>query len=117
MGEFESVDTGPSVTHVSFQDRKTAERFYYSVQGKELPGIEGRLELSWVTTPLPPVGTTKPAGNGEAGAAHASAEDKEQEHGVMADFDDDPRRERSAELQDEKRPVNMDYEVADEDGW
>lgn len=115
MGEFESVDTGPTVTHVSFQDRKTAERFYYSLQGKELPGIEGRLELSWVNTPLPPVNTTKTTGNGETGATHTHTEEKE--HDAMAGFDDHPRRERSAELQDEERPVNMDYEVADEDGW
>lgn len=35
----------------------------------------------------------------------------------MAGFDDQPRRERSAEPQQEDRAVNMDYEVAEEDTW
>ncbi|KAM0420592.1 hypothetical protein ACHAPT_011638 [Fusarium lateritium] len=117
LGEFESVNTGPTVTHVSFQDRKTAEKFYYSLQGKELPGINGRLELSWVSTPLPPVGTAKTVSKGEANAAAHTSSAEDKEHDAMAGFDDHHRRERSAELQDEERPVNMDYEVADEDGW
>lgn len=35
----------------------------------------------------------------------------------MAGFDDQPKRERSAEPQREDRAVNMDYELADEDLW
>ncbi|PCD43686.1 hypothetical protein AU210_002776 [Fusarium oxysporum f. sp. radicis-cucumerinum] len=107
LGEFESVDTAPETTHVSFQDRKTAEKFYYSLNGKELPGIEGRLELAWVNTPLPPV---KTLGNDDA-PRHGVEDD------AMADFDDQPRREKSAEPQREERAVNMDYEVAEEDAW
>ncbi|KAF5026719.1 hypothetical protein F66182_1187 [Fusarium sp. NRRL 66182] len=110
LGEFESVDTAPNTTHVSFQDRKTAERFYYTLHGKELPGVDGRLELAWVNTPLPPV---KPIGNDEM--PDGSGEDKEED--AMAGFDDQPKRERSAEPQREQRAVNMDYEVAEEDGW
>ncbi|KAJ4270398.1 hypothetical protein NW762_002079 [Fusarium torreyae] len=110
LGEFESVDTGPETTHVSFQDRKTAEKFYYSLHGKELPGVDGRLELTWVNTPLPPV---KTANNDDA--AHAVGEDKEDD--AMAGFDDQPKRERSVEPQREERAVNMDYEVAEEDAW
>ncbi|KAG8667258.1 hypothetical protein FPOAC2_12416 [Fusarium poae] len=110
LGEFESVDTGPEVTHVSFQDRKTAEKFYYSLHGKDLPGVEGRLELAWVSSPLPPVRTrSNDDGSGDGGY------DKEDD--AMAGFDDQPKRERSAEPQPEDRAVNMDYEVAEEDAW
>ncbi|KAF5243674.1 hypothetical protein FAUST_2757 [Fusarium austroamericanum] len=110
LGEFESVDTGPEITHVSFQDRKTAEKFYYSIHGKGLPGVEGRLDLAWVNTPLPPIKTRSndyvPGDDGD---------DKEDD--AMAGFDDQPKRERSAEPQREDRAVNMDYELADEDVW
>ncbi|CAJ0549038.1 Ff.00g026510.m01.CDS01 [Fusarium sp. VM40] len=110
LGEFESVDTAHETTHVSFQDRKTAERFYYSLHGKELPGVEGRLDLAWVNTPLPPVKT-----NSHQDTSRDGGEDKEDD--AMAGFDDQPRRERSAEPQQEDRAVNMDYEVAEEDTW
>ncbi|KAJ4012867.1 hypothetical protein NW752_006138 [Fusarium irregulare] len=110
LGEFESVDTAPEITHVSFQDRKTAERFYYSLHGKELPGVEGRLDLAWVSTPLPPVKTT-----GNDDVPGDGGDDKEDD--AMAGFDDQPGRERSAEPQQEDRAVNMDYEVAEEDAW
>ena len=110
LGGFDSVDTGPETTHVSFQDRKTAEKFYYSLHGKELPGVDGRLELTWVNTPLPPVKTTN-----NDDTPHAGGEDKEDD--AMAGFDDQPRRERSVEPQREERAVNMDYEVAEEDAW
>lgn len=55
LGEFESVEPSATTTFVSFRDRKTAEKFYNSLHGSELPGVEGKLELSWVNTPLPPV--------------------------------------------------------------
>ncbi|KAF4991570.1 hypothetical protein FGRMN_7688 [Fusarium graminum] len=110
LGEFESVDTAPETTHVSFQDRKTAERFYYSLHGKELPGVEGRLDLAWISTPLPSVKTTS-----HHDTSRDAGEDKEDD--AMAGFDDQPGRERSAEPQQEDRAVNMDYEVAEEEAW
>ncbi|KAI5463144.1 hypothetical protein BGZ63DRAFT_352741 [Mariannaea sp. PMI_226] len=115
LGEFESVDSSSSVTNVSFQDRKTAERFYYSLHGKELPGIEGRLELAWVSTPTPPI--SKPnvtLGNGIS-TTEAGGDDKDD---AMAGLRDDDEEEEGEVVPDrEERAVNMDYEVADEDGW
>lgn len=109
MGEFESVDTNPSVTHVSFRDRKTAERFYYSLHGNELPGVEGKLELSWVNSPLPPVNLKKSAheesGTVTPGDAMAGMDDAREEGEVR-------EKERDANA----TPVNMDYEVGDY-GW
>ncbi|PHH90533.1 hypothetical protein CDD83_3375 [Cordyceps sp. RAO-2017] len=92
LGEFESVETAPSVTHVSFQDRKTAERFYASLHGKELPGVDGKLELSWAGAP--PLAPTSGLSDDGAGG----------------DDDDDAKDEAP-------RPVDMDYEVGDDDAW
>lgn len=102
LGEFESVETTPSVTNVSFQDRKTAERFYYSLHGKELPGVEGRLDLSWV--------------NAEAAAARKPIEGSTM---VLSDDDADDEGGTKDELAppEEQRQVDMDYEVGDDDAW
>ncbi|KAK2612713.1 hypothetical protein QQS21_001330 [Conoideocrella luteorostrata] len=105
-GEFESVDTTPSITHVSFRDRKTAERFYFSLHGKELPGINGKLELSWVNTPLPPVNVKKLTQD-ESGAAIPGD--------VMVEVEDATEEPRDEQV--EPRAVNMDYEVGDDYGW
>ncbi|UNI21965.1 hypothetical protein JDV02_007904 [Purpureocillium takamizusanense] len=109
QGEFSSVETSPSVTHVSFPDRKTAEKIYFSLHGKELPGVEGKLDLAWVNTPLPPVPVQKPQEDVSVGiledAGTGSTEDA-QEH---------PKDEHNAK--EERRHVDMDYEVGDDDGW
>ncbi|GJN67072.1 hypothetical protein PLIIFM63780_004544 [Purpureocillium lilacinum] len=108
QGEFSSVETSPSVTHVSFPDRKTAEKIYFSLHGKELPGVEGKLDLTWVNTPLPPLPVNKPqedvsmgVPDDPVGPAESAQEHLKDEHA--------PREER--------RHVDMDYEVGDDDGW
>ncbi|KAK7409451.1 hypothetical protein QQX98_008359 [Neonectria punicea] len=113
LGEFESVDPAAAVTHVSFQDRKTAEKFYYSLHGKELPGVDGRLDLAWVSTPLPPVKPNRPADDTGA-TSSAMADDKDD---VMTGLRDAPLEEGEVVQRRGDRAVNMDYEVADEDGW
>ncbi|KAH6607752.1 hypothetical protein Trco_004065 [Trichoderma cornu-damae] len=107
LGEFESVETTPSVTHVSFQDRKTAEKFYCNLHGKELPGISGTLDLSWVNTPLPPVGSFNKRGE-DPGDGDAMA--------GMNDDDDNADAGSLGEHMHE-RHVDMDYDVGDEEGW
>ncbi|KEY70967.1 hypothetical protein S7711_00804 [Stachybotrys chartarum IBT 7711] len=113
MGEFESVETSHSVTHVSFQDRKTAEKFYFSLHGKELQGVEGKLDLAWVKTPLPPV----PVADKDS-AMHEDGKDAAAPHVVSEDVgaaaDDDARDHRPSSSY---RQVDMDYEVADQDEW
>lgn len=120
-GEFESVESGADKTMVSFPDRKTAEKFYYSLHRKELPGVDGKLELSWVNTPLPPV-----APNGARSLVPGpSAGDKAaaEFEGVGEDFGNmdhggEEYTRASATRQDEpKREVNMDYEMPDEEAW
>ncbi|KAG5915683.1 hypothetical protein E4U42_007934 [Claviceps africana] len=109
MGEFESVDTSPTVTHVAFRDRKTAEKFHAALHGREFPGVQGTLELSWISDAA-----------GAPGHAHAHAPFDAKTGGeeggpagdAMAGMDEegeDVEAER-----EESRPVNMDYEA---EGW
>lgn len=116
MGEFESVDTSASVTHVSFRDRKTAEKFYFSLHGKEFPGLQGTLELSWVNNAAS-VGGAASANAGslkkkttmtteEGGAAEGGAAGDDAMAGVEGRENADEREER--------RAVDMDYEA---EGW
>ncbi|KAL8765156.1 MAG: hypothetical protein Q9209_007688 [Squamulea sp. 1 TL-2023] len=55
VGEYEAIEAHAEKSDtqvVTFKDRKTAERFMYGT--KNIPSI-GKVELAWVTTPLPPV--------------------------------------------------------------
>ncbi|KAG6004421.1 hypothetical protein E4U21_001089 [Claviceps maximensis] len=112
MGEFESVHTSPTVTHVSFRDRKTAEKFYLTLHGKEFPGLDGKLDLSWVHA-------ASPAHDADADVAinvgSRTGVATELENGpagdVMAGMDDE-RDDGDAE-REESGAVNMDYEA----GW
>ncbi|KAJ6789275.1 hypothetical protein PWT90_02141 [Aphanocladium album] len=118
-GEFESVESNAGKTMVSFPDRKTAEKFYFSLQGKELPGVSGNLELSWVNTPLPPV----PTGAAASAAASSANKTAVEAEGVLEDFggmEDGGNEYAGADSsrQDEpRREVNMDYEMPDEEAW
>jgi RNA-binding protein 26 len=117
MGEFESVEPSSDVTYVSFQDRKTAEKLYYSLHGKELPGVDGKLELSWVNAPA---GATSGAG----GAASADKKNEQLPSGAAAEDEDNEEGAIGSEA--EEAPVerhsleNMDYEQAaddDDEAW
>lgn len=109
------------MTHVSFQDRKTADKFYLLLQGKELPGVDGVLDMSWVNTPLPPVGdagpktTPTPTSNSyhedSAQAASAVVGD------AMAGFDEAEEAGSRIDEAPEEGEVDMDYDVAGEEGW
>ncbi|KAL2023366.1 hypothetical protein VTK56DRAFT_2723 [Thermocarpiscus australiensis] len=52
IGEFTGIQTTSSSAEVTFKDRKTAEKFFNSVlrNNKEIPGIEGTVELSWAAS-------------------------------------------------------------------
>lgn len=65
LGEFAAeIQVTPAVTHISFNNRAAAEKFYASIRDKTLPGLsEGeQLELAWVANtagPLPGSSTHK----------------------------------------------------------
>ncbi|MCJ1478086.1 hypothetical protein MMC13_006761 [Lambiella insularis] len=54
IGSFDSIDPSPSKDSqvITFKDRFTAEALVYGA--KDIPGV-GKVDFSWVTTPLPPV--------------------------------------------------------------
>ncbi|OLN97448.1 putative RNA-binding protein [Colletotrichum chlorophyti] len=109
LGEFTDIKTTSSKTEVTFKDRKTAEKFYYGLPKQDIPGIDDKLELSWVATPLPPVklstenGTVNPQGASDQDMAMGSAAP----NGSSAS---------TIDQQPEQQP-EMDYDVADDDDW
>ncbi|KAI1430271.1 hypothetical protein F5Y12DRAFT_722935 [Xylaria sp. FL1777] len=51
VGEFKEVHGAPAVTHVTFKDRKTAEKFMFGVSASNsIHGIEGKIEPTWAKT-------------------------------------------------------------------
>lgn len=103
LGEFESVEPSATTTYVSFRDRKTAERMYYGLHGKELPGVEGKLDLAWVNG-APPAAA--------ASAAPSSATGKEEGEVDAMDEDSGGHQE-----QDNGAEVETEYRVEDEDAY
>jgi hypothetical protein len=123
-GEFESIEPGAENTYVSFQDRKTAEKFYFGLQGKGLPGVDANLELSWVQGAPPPPApasvlatTTAPtvfsAGNATAVDAVPQTVVGEAQEGAA----DSSAGVDAASKDVERRVVDMDYEMPDEEAW
>ncbi|TGJ84760.1 hypothetical protein E0Z10_g4027 [Xylaria hypoxylon] len=51
VGEFKEVHSAPAITHVTFKDRKTAEKFMFGVSASNsIYGIEGKIEPTWAKT-------------------------------------------------------------------
>ncbi|KAJ8131220.1 hypothetical protein O1611_g2403 [Lasiodiplodia mahajangana] len=51
VGEFEVVHGASGATHITFQDRKTAEKFMFGVSASNsIHGIEGKIEPTWAKT-------------------------------------------------------------------
>ncbi|KAK3182343.1 hypothetical protein K4F52_006345 [Lecanicillium sp. MT-2017a] len=115
-GEFESIEPGTQSTYVSFQDRKTAEKFYFGLQGKGLPGVDANLELSWVqgasAAPTPAVKNAPADQTGDVAAEAAGST-------TMAGTEDSGAVGGSAPVakEEDRRVVDMDYEMPDEEAW
>ena len=86
---------GRDAMTVSFKDRFTAEKFMYS--GKEIPGV-GKVELAWVSTPLPPVKVEQVDANGDT------------EMGLPS-----PTNEGNGARDSGQQTAEVDYDVAEED--
>ncbi|KAJ8123039.1 hypothetical protein ONZ43_g914 [Nemania bipapillata] len=51
VGEFKEVHGASAVTHVTFKDRKTAEKFMFGVSsGNSIHGVAGKIEPTWAKT-------------------------------------------------------------------
>ncbi|CZT43787.1 uncharacterized protein RSE6_03874 [Rhynchosporium secalis] len=110
IGEFTSIETTPNRAQIAFKDRKSAENFVASISrnGGEIPAA-GKVEFSWVKTPLPPVApSTKPA------QKDSNEEDTNMDEGdAMATGS--PSRGAVAADRGHEHQENLDYDVADDD--
>jgi len=106
IGEFENIDTSASKDSqvITFKDRFTAEKLMYGP--KDIPGV-GKVEFSWVNTPLPPVTLPVPKQE-EDGVGDADME----MGGVAAESEDG--RENGGGHHGHGA-AEVDYDVAEED--
>lgn len=104
------METTSNCAQIAFKDRKTAENFLASVSrdGGEIPSA-GKVELSWVKIPLPPVtSTTKPV------QFKIETEDTNMDEGdAMATGS--PATGAVATEGNHEQQENLDYDVADDD--
>ncbi|MCJ1403825.1 hypothetical protein MMC11_007048 [Xylographa trunciseda] len=107
IGEFENIDTSASKDSqiITFKDRFTAEKLMYGP--KDIPGV-GKVEFSWVNTPLPPV-VLPAAKQEEDGVGDADME----MGGVAAESEDG--RDHGGGGHHGHAPAEVDYDVAEED--
>lgn len=121
-GEFSDIHIDQATTHITFKDRKTGEQFMFGVTaaGKnQIPGLEEKLELSWVNSAPKKVGAAAAGGatgeDGDGDALMASGlEDAAKEKAVgLADngADDDTTAAAGVNLEEgEVDQGDMDYE-------
>ncbi|KAF6840860.1 CCCH zinc finger and RRM domain-containing protein [Colletotrichum plurivorum] len=107
VGEFTDISTTSANTQVTFQDRRTAEKFYYGLSRHEIPGIDGQLEVSWVSTPLPPAKTSTDSGT-------IKREGTMDQDVAIGNAAPNGSSTITMDQQPEQQP-EMDYDVADDD--
>ena len=105
---------------MTFSDRKTAEKFFYGLASKRVPGIEGKVEAAWVSGPTAPASSATKPGNG-----YGKEESNDEDFGLDRDEDikteqgEDPTR-RDSSMARAEAPVDqgdMDYDIVDEPDW
>lgn len=96
----------PQTTTLSFIDRATAEKFYYGLPNGELPGI-GKVEMSWMKTPLPQIDLSKHQQNGGVNNGDDVDMENEQKNGDYAEQHNNHQHQ-------EGRQQDLDYDVEEE---
>jgi RNA-binding protein 26 len=110
IGEYTDIEVIPAGrTTITFKDRHTAEKFMYGIPNGEIPSI-GKVELSWIQTPLPPV--TLPA---KTSLAKNSDDDVQMDYGDAMAATSSPAHAGGGEQQEPLE--NLDYDVADDNDW
>jgi RNA-binding protein 26 len=110
VGEYTGIEVIPGGrTSITFKDRHTAEKFMYGIPNGEIPAV-GKVELSWIQTPLPPV--TLPA---KASNAKHGDDDIQMDDGDAMAVTSSPAPVGVAEQQEAQE--NLDYDVADDNEW
>lgn len=99
------METTPSITHISFKERRTAESFLANLNGKTLPEQEDTLTIEWVPNSTPSLVTSE--------KEEPRDEGMDLEHGK-----EEPAAEKHEEMEEgEVQHGDMDYEVADDYEW
>jgi len=120
IGEFTELEATPTRTTVTFKDRFTAEKFMYGTSNGELPSI-GKVEMTWVQTPLPPVDLSKLNNKPTVAQTEQSGGDE-----TMADEGDAMSHAQVDEKMDNggggsvvrgQDRQELDYDVADDNDW
>ncbi|KAK0620332.1 hypothetical protein B0T14DRAFT_521124 [Immersiella caudata] len=143
IGEFTDIQTTTSSAEITFKDRKTAEKFFYSLGAKTIPGIDGQVEPSWVggtstpsaSTPGTPGALSHDASTrdfylgsqGSAGKQPNIGLLQQQQQQANNSEDGVAKRSRGDSVSSDKdvhitleRPADhnyMDYDVADDNQW
>lgn len=125
IGEFTDIQTSAAQTEITFKDRKTAEKFFYGLSGKGIPGIDGQVELTWVVGSMPTTTTTTDFSKTSAAASSASNGVKkgEKHHDGDAGMDDNVDMADASSPHhphhhhDDPEEGEVDYDVADENDW
>ncbi|KAM0134114.1 hypothetical protein ACHAO1_005802 [Botrytis cinerea] len=115
IGEYTELTNTPSGCQITFKDRHIAEKFMYGLQNGEIPSV-GRVELSWIQTPLPPV--TLPNTQSPTGGGNAESDSKMEgamEGDAMAQ--DSNSMGMSGHGGEREMQENIDYDVAGDDDW
>jgi RNA-binding protein 26 len=114
------VEITPKTTHVTFKERRTAEAFLSTVNSAGLPGLDVKVEATWVPTGTPSLLPSSIAAAKSAEGPSASRElPKKAEDGVMEEMRDASPEAEEGEVPDEEphRDHMMDYDVADDEQW
>ncbi|KAK7956427.1 uncharacterized protein PG986_005649 [Apiospora aurea] len=106
IGEFTAIHSDQTTTHVTFKDRKTAEKFYNGVSAnKNIPQVDGTVDLAWATSA--PKAAAAAAADGDV--AMASGIEEDQSMKPAAEIDD------NSGFGDARDQGDMDYEGGDWD--
>jgi RNA-binding protein 26 len=109
IGEYTDIKVTPTKTSILFKDRFIAEKFMYGTPGGEIPSV-GKVELSWIQTPLPPVNLA---------AKSAPANNDKSDDTTMMDEGDAMAMTSSPGhgAHETDQQENLDYDVADDNDW
>lgn len=107
MDQTTEVVIGVDLVTATFETRANAEKFMYSLVGGEIPSV-GKVELSWIQTPLPPValnaaGKVVKVEDMDMGEGDAMAATSSPAHGNAQGHD--------------RQQGDLDYDVADDNDW
>jgi len=115
IGDYTAMNNTSTSAQITFADRKTAEKLYYSLTNKTIPGVEGKVEASWVRLPS---AATSPA------AASNGSPMKASNVVIEPDIEDGEIGEDSngdALMTDNNAPEpqqqQMDYDVGGDEDW